>query len=204
MNLRHAPRPFDARRRGLLFAPLLLLAAGAGPVSAARIAEQEFAERIRLADADLVLNGVGLRQVAWFKGYAAGLYLTAKAPTAPQALAVSGPKRIQMKMLHDVEPKEFVKAVDKGMRRNHSPAEHEVLLPRIAEFNRAILALGMIRKGDVVDLDFIPGTGLVFTRNGVKQGTPIPGEDLYAGIMKIFIGNDPVDKALKAGLLGGA
>jgi hypothetical protein len=195
----HLALPFDARRRALL----LLAAAGAAPAWAARIADQEFAERVRVAGAELVLNGVGVRQVAWFVGYAAGLYLTAKAPTAPQALAVPGPKRLEMIILHDVEPKEFVKAVDKGMRRNHSAAEHEALLQRIAEFDRAILGLGMIHKGDVVHLDFVPGTGLVFTRNGAPQGRPIPGDDMYDGILKIFIGDDPVDKALKAGLLGG-
>ena len=53
-------------------AVLLLLASFAAP--AARIADQNFDDRARLADTDLVLNGVGLRAVAWLKAYAAGLY----------------------------------------------------------------------------------------------------------------------------------
>jgi hypothetical protein len=36
-----------------------------------------------VGDTDLKLNGVGLRAVAWLKGYAAGLYLPKKATAAP-------------------------------------------------------------------------------------------------------------------------
>jgi hypothetical protein len=184
----------------LLAALLLLL--GSGLAAAARIAEQDFEDRIRIADADLVLNGVGVRAVAWLKGYAAGLYLAERARTAEAALAVKGPKRIQMKMLVDVEAKEFVKAFDKGMRRNHTPAEQQAMQDRMLRLHDLIAQMGPLKKGDVVNLDFVPGTGLVLTVNGASRGSPVPGEDLYAGVMKIFIGDDPVDKNLKAGLLG--
>jgi hypothetical protein len=140
--------------------------------------------------------------VAWLKGYAAGLYLAERARSTPQALAVKGPKRIQMKMLIEVEAKEFVKAFDGGMRRNHTPAEVEALAPRVAQFDRNIAAMGTVKKGDVVDLDFVPGTGVVLSRNGIVAGEPIAGEDLYVGLMKIYVGEQPVDKGLKAGLLG--
>lgn len=179
-----------------------LLAAGVG-ARAASIAGITFDERMRVAEADLVLNGVGVRQVAWLKGYAAALYLARKAGTADAALAVAGPKRIRLHLLIEVEAKEFAKAVDKGMRRNHTPSALAALKPRIAQFDAQILALKLLRKGEVVDLDFVPGAGLVLLRNGKPQGTPLPGDDLYAGLMKIFIGADPVDDALKAGLLGG-
>jgi Chalcone isomerase-like len=169
---------------------------------AATIAEQNFSDRIRLGSSDLVLNGVGVRAVAWLKGYAAGLYLTQKANTAAQVLAAQGPKRMQMKMLVDVEAKEFVKAFDKGMARNHTPAEQEALRERGQQFNRSVNALGALKPGDVIDLDFVPPRGFVLSVNGVARGGAIPGEDFYAGLLKIFIGERPVDTQLKAGLLG--
>ena len=172
------------------------------PVRAATIAEQQFDDRIRLADTDLVLNGVGVRAVAWLKGYAAGLYLTARATTAEAVLATPGPKRVRMKMLVEVEAKEFVKAVDVGMRRNHTPAEQAALADRVARFDQTINSLVKLKKGDVVDIDFLPGHGLQLTLNGAPRGDALPGEDLYAGVLKIFIGNRPVDTKLKAGLLG--
>lgn len=169
---------------------------------AATIAEQNFADRIRLGSSELVLNGVGVRGVAWLKGYAAGLYLTQKASTPAQVLAATGPKRVQMKMLVDVEAKEFVKAFDKGLSRNHTPAEQDALRERSQRFNQNINALGALKPGDVIDLDFVPPRGLVMSVNGMARGSAIPGEDFYAGLLRIFIGERPVDTRLKAGLLG--
>ena len=69
------------RRRSCL--GLLLAAAVAAPrVPAAEVAGVDFVDRLRLAGADLLLNGVGVRAVAWFKGYAAALYLTGRARSA--------------------------------------------------------------------------------------------------------------------------
>ncbi len=181
----------------------LLLAACLG-AQAAVIEGQHFDDRIRLADTELVLNGVGLRAVAWFKGYAAGLYLGRKAGTAEAALAAAGPKRVRMKMMVEVESKEFVKAFGKGMRRNLTVAEREALADRIERFDRTVAALAVLKKGDVVDLDWLPALGLVLSVNGKPRGEPFPGEAFYAAILKIFIGADPVDEQLKAGLLGRA
>ena len=171
-------------------------------VSAAKIAGENFDDQIRLADTDLVLNGVGVRAVLMFKGYAAGLYLKSKGSSLEQVLAVKGAKRIQMKLLLDVDAKEFVKAIDVGMRRNSTEAEHIAIKDRIAAFEHEVGLLGAFKKGDLINLDFIPAQGLVVVLNGKTRGEPIPGEDMYAGVMKIFIGELPVDKKLKAGLLG--
>jgi hypothetical protein len=184
----------------LLVPALLLLAALQSP--AAQIAEQKFDDRIRLGDSELVLNGLGVRAVMMFKGYAAGLYLPVKVRSAAQVLAQPGAKRLQMRMLVDVPSKEFVKAIDVGMRRNHTEAEHAALQERIDRFDSAVLAVGTVNKGDIVNLDFVPASGFVLTINGKPRGEPIPGADLYAGVLKIFIGERPVDKKLKAGLLG--
>ena len=190
-------------QRFFLYLALVGLLALAVPAHAARIDTQSFDDRIRLADTELVLNGMGLRAVAWLKGYAAGLYLAEKATTPAAVLAQKGPKRVQMKLMVDVASAEFVKAFDKGMQRNHSPAEQAALAARGAQFDRVVGALGKLKKGDVIDLDYLPARGLVLSLNGKPRGDAIPGEDFYLGVLKIFIGQDPVDPRLKAGLLGG-
>jgi hypothetical protein len=187
--------------RNLILSALLAAVVGA---QAAVIEGQEFDDRIRLADSELVLNGVGLRAVAWFKGYAAGLYLSQKASTAEAALATKGPKRLRMRMMVEVESKEFVKAFDKGMQRNLSDAERAELADRIERFDRTVSALAVLKKGDAIDLDWLPDRGFVLSVNGKAKGEPFAGETFYAAILKIYIGNRPVDKKLKAGLLGQA
>ena len=192
---------FSTLRRFACAALLLLASVGA---SAARIDEFSFDDELRLAGTDLVLNGVGLRSVAWLKGFAAGLYLREKASAPASALAQTGPKRLQMKMILDVETKEFIKAFDKSLNRNNTEAERAGLQERVGQFNRNLEQIGKVRKGDVVNLDFIPGKGLILSVNGTPRGRPVAGEDLYASLLKVFIGEQPVDKKLKAGLLGGA
>lgn len=187
------------RRMG---AGLLLMAAL--NACAARIGEHTFDDRIRLADTDLVLNGMGLRSVAWLKGFSAGLYLAEKANTPGQALAQAGPKRLQMQMILDVETKEFVKAFHVSRQRNNTEAERSAMKDRVEQFDRNLAQIGKVRKGDVVNLDFIPGKGLILSVNGAPRGRPVAGEDLYAGLLMVFIGEQPVDKKLKTGLLGAA
>jgi Chalcone isomerase-like len=169
---------------------------------AARIAERDFEDRIRLGETDLVLNGLGLRAVLWFKGYAAGLYLHDKATTLPKVLDSRGPKRVQIQMLMEVKAQEFTKAVNVGMQRNHTEAEHKALQERIQRFNATIEQIKVLKVGDVVNLDFVPEKGTSLVINGKVQGAVLPGEDFYAGLLKIFIGEKPVDQKLKAGLLG--
>lgn len=190
------------RRRHLLTTLITLT-----PLVAAaqmRIEGQTFAATARVGGAELVLNGVGLRAVAWLKGYAAALYLPAKATTPAQVLAAVGPKRLQLRLLQDVPAEEFVKAIDKGFARNTAAAEQPALAERRQAFDRQVLAVAKVKKGDVVDLDFVPGRGLVFLLNGQPRGDALPGADLYAALLRIFIGDQPVDARLKSGLLGGA
>jgi hypothetical protein len=42
------------------------------------------------------------------------------------------------------------------------------------------------------------------TRNGAPQGKPIPGEDFYRALLRIWLGEKPVDGELKQAMLGGA
>jgi len=191
-------------RRHLLIAALTLAAASPWAGAQMRIEGQTFDAVARVADTDLMLNGVGVRAVAWLKGYAAALYLPAKASTPPEVLASTGAKRLQMRLLQDVAAEEFVKAIDKGFARNTPADQLPALAERKAIFDSQVQAVGKVKKGDVVNLDFVPGSGLVFSLNGKARGAAIPGDDLYAAVLRIFLGDKPVDARLKAGLLGGA
>jgi hypothetical protein len=161
-----------------------------------------FAAQTKLGGAELVLNGTGVRAVAWLKGYAAGLYLAQKA-TDPQAVqALPGPKRLRMAMLQDVPAPEFSKAFVKGVSRNTEAAELERLQARIQQFAQWIEEGGHVRKSDVIDLDYLPAEGTLLTVNGQRRGKVLPGEDFYSALLRSFVGQRPFDAKLKAGLLG--
>ena len=158
--------------------------------------------RIELHGATLVLNGAGIRAVAWFKGYVAALYLTAPAATAAEAVAVPGPKRIRMHMLQDAPAVEFVKAVRKGVTRNVEPDELVRVEDRLQAFEAIVDGIGRVRRGDIVDLDLDPGHGLRLLHNGGPRGEPVRGSDFYAALLLSFVGRRPYDPRLRDGMLG--
>jgi Chalcone isomerase-like len=193
---------FPARRRVLL----AMLAAASAPSWAASAITTEgitFAGDITLAGTPLQLNGVGWRAVAWVRGYAAALYLPRKAANEAAVLQQAGAKRLRMHMTQDVPAEEFIKAFVKGVQRNTAAAEQTRLGERVAQFNALVRGLGTLKKQDVIDLDFVPGRGLVLSRNGAARGTPVGGADFYAAVLRCFIGQRPADPEMKAGLLGG-
>jgi hypothetical protein len=189
-------------RRALLICAL----AAAVPARATRPITTEgvtFVGDIKLAETALQLNGVGLRAVAWLKGYAAGLYLPRKASTEAQVVETPGPKRLQMRMLQEVDAEEFVKAFHKGVQRNTAAADAARLSERMTRFDAIVRGLVKLKKQDVIDLDFIPGKGLVLSRNGEARGAAVPGDDFYAALLRCFVGVKPADPEMKIGLLGG-
>jgi hypothetical protein len=190
-------------RRTLLLAGLAAAAVPARATPAITTEGITFAGDIKLGSTPLQLNGVGWRAVAWVRGYAAALYLPRKAASETEVLQQAGAKRLRMHMVQDVDAGEFIKAFVKGVQRNTPAAEQARLGERVAQFNGLVQALGTLRKNDIIDLDFIPGRGLVLSRNGAARGTPVGGDDFYAALLRCFIGPRPADPDMKAGLLGG-
>lgn len=185
---------------------LLLALASALPARATRSITTEgltFVGDITLAGTPLQLNGVGWRAVAWLRGYAAALYLPKKAKTEAEVIAQPGAKRLQMRMTQDVDAEEFVKAFVKGVQRNTPATAQAALAERVEKFNAIVRGLVKLKKQDVIDLDFLPGSGMVLSRNGKARGTPVAGDDFYAALLRCFIGVRPADPDMKVGLLGG-
>ncbi|AQW29333.1 chalcone isomerase family protein [Ralstonia syzygii subsp. celebesensis] len=180
-----------------------LLAACAWPTWAAVDIEGEhFDAAVRLAGHELPLNGTGLRSFFVIKGYVAGLYLPERAKNAAVILGMKGPKRLQIRPLRDVGADTFIHALNDGIHRNQTEAQVQKLADRLAQLEDAMRRIGATRRGDTINVDYTPQAGTVISVNGVMRGRPIPGEDFYQAVLRIFIGDDPVDRDLKNGLLG--
>lgn len=174
----------------------------AGAVSAATFEGVRFDDSVKLANSELKLNGMGIRAVFIIRGYVAGLYLPARANTMQSALAMPGPKRIQLRMLRDAKSADFTKALVAGIRKNASPDELAALQERIVQLERAIESFGTTAKGDTINLDYEPERGLTLSVNGVMKGDAIAGADFFGAVLGIFVGGKPIDARLKKGLLG--
>jgi hypothetical protein len=51
-------------------------------------------------------------------------------------------------------------------------------------------------------LDFVPGTGTRVLVDGAAKGKPIAGDEFYKGLLRIWLGDKPVDGDLKKAMLG--
>ena len=180
---------------------LVLFAAFAA--TAAEVAGVRIDDKTRVGNAELALNGAGLRKRAFFQVYAIGLYLPAKSSNAAEVISSTGPKRVAIHMLRDVGADAFTEAMADGIRANHTEAEAKALEPRIKELAAIMAELKEAKKGMAIALDWQPQTGTVMVVNGTPRGKPIPGEDFYRALLRIWIGDKAVQDDLKKALLGG-
>lgn len=157
----------------------------------------------QVGGASLQLNGAGVRTRVVFKVYVAGLYVPAKSGDAAALLAQKGPRRMALTMLRNVEADSFAGALNDGLKNNHTEAQLAAFKPQIEALNAALKAVGEAKKGDVVLIEFTPDAGTRITVNGQQKGASIPGEDFYAAVLRIWLGDKPADSDLKKGLLGG-
>lgn len=188
-----------ARRMAALAVGLASLAAYAQP---AELEGVKLAPTVQVGAATLQLNGAGVRTRAVFSVYVAALYVPQKATDAAALLAQKGPRRITLTMLRTVDADTFAEALNDGLRKNHSEAQLAGWKSQIEALNANLKAAGEAKKGDVIHLEFVPDAGTRVTVNAQVRGSAIPGEDFYAAVMRIWLGDKPVDGALKKGLLG--
>jgi hypothetical protein len=166
------------------------------------VAGVKFEDTARVANQDLKLNGAGVRTKVIFKVYAAGLYLQDKKTTVPDVLAVPGAKRIAIVMLRDISSEEFGRAFIAGIHANIDKADKAKIVSQLLKFGELFAAVPEIKKGDILTTDWIPGTGTVMTINGKKMADPFPDVLFYNALLKIWLGEKPVDARLKHALLG--
>lgn len=151
---------------------------------------------------ELVLNGAGVRTKAIFNIYVAALYVEKKKTSAAALLADTGAKRIELHVLYRLTAGEFMEAFNKAINANHTPEEYSKVAAQLIHFSRAFREVGEVNKGSVILIDYIPGVGTVLTVNG-KERERVAGADFYRAMMKIWLGQNPVQESVKRGLLGG-
>ena len=158
---------------------------------------------LSLAADDLALNGSGIRKRVFFEVNSIGLYLPKKTSSAQEAIASPGPKRIDIRMLRDVSAEQFSGALADGIRANHSEAEARALEPSVKQLTAVMAEVGEAKKGMLISLGW-DGKATQLRVDGKGVGAPIEGEDFYRALLRIWLGEKPVQEDLKKALLGAA
>lgn len=152
--------------------------------------------------AALVLNGAGLRTRFLFRVYVGALYLQKKNSIASAIIDDTGAKRIALYMLRELSAAQFVSALEDGLKNNHSAEDLAKLDAPVKQLRAIFDAVKTAKAGDVILIDYLPGSGTRITVNGGVKGT-IAGGEFNRALLRIWLGGNPADQDLKKGMLGG-
>ncbi|QIL84013.1 hypothetical protein G7047_20775 [Diaphorobacter sp. HDW4A] len=170
--------------------------------SAMEVGGVTFAATQQVQQSTLQLNGAGVRYKAVFKVYAAGLYLEKPAHTPAEVFSLSGPKRLVVSMLREIDSSELGKLFSRGMEDNMDKAAFSKLVPGVLRMSQIFSEHKKLQAGDVFMVDWVPGTGTIITVRGQQQGEPFKEPEFFNALLGIWLGPQPADWKLKDGLLG--
>ena len=167
-------------------------------LTAAPAARAELPARLKIGDAELVLNGSGARTKYLMQMYVAGLYLAQPSGDGPATIAADAPMVIRLQITSGfVTQEKMDESLSEGFT-NSTGGKTEPLAKEIADFRRLFAA--RIAKGDVFDLVYLPTHGVVVLKNGKKQGA-VQGLAFKQALFGIWLGDKPADEDLRLAML---
>lgn len=199
----------DTRRRQLLAgaAASTLLPWVTPANSAVELEGVELAESVTAYGHKLVLNGAGVRKRGYFKADVTALYLPEKRTTAEAIYKLDGIRRIQLNILREFTSSTITRIFLADFKQSATEEEFKRLIGPIGQIGAAYSNVKRVSKGDVVNLDWVPGLGWMATHNGkVLTGDggatmAIKDELAYQIYLRMYIG-PAAPEELRNGLLG--
>jgi len=187
-------------KRVLVMAVALGAAAG-GTAQGKECRGVSFPDQAQVEGSSLTLNGLGLRQATFLKVnvYVAALYVAAKSSDPGAILASKAPTELILQFVRDVGADDLRKGWQEGFEKN-AGSQMPALKERIATLNGW---MSDVKSGQRLVFVHKPGAGVQVTVNGAAKGT-IPGDDFAKAFLSIWLGANPPNPEIKAGMLGGA
>jgi hypothetical protein len=156
-------------------------------------------EKVTFEGQELVYNGAGVRKKAWFKLYSGGLYLTKKSSDAKDIMSADESMAIKLHITSRmISSSKMINAVNDGFE-NSTNGNTAPIAKEIEKFKGFFS--DEINDGDIFDIAYVKGTGVVVFKNGTKKGT-IAGLNFKEALFGIWLSDKPADKKLKKGMLG--
>lgn len=184
----------------LLFCLIFALASVAHAIE---VAGFKVDETVQAANTTLKLNGAGVRYKVFFKVYVAALYLPETKNAAEGVFGLSGPKKINLTMLRELSSDTLGQAFMDGVKKNTDKSERAKLTDQFLKFGQLFATVPELKKGDVISMEWVPNVGTNMFVNGKKVGDTFPDVAFFNAILRIWLGDNPVDISLKNQLLGG-
>lgn len=184
---------------------LLLAATPFAPAfadDALAVGDARFTPTVEIEGRTLLANGAGMRSRFFLDIYAAALYLPERSSDAAAIIAAQGPARMALVMQRDLGADRFVSALESALADNLAADQLTHYAPQRNALAAAMRGIGEAKKGDRILLERDSSDRTRLTVNGETRAE-IEGKGFFAALLRIWIGQAPVDAALKERLLGG-
>jgi Chalcone isomerase-like len=167
----------------MLLPAIVAVALGSGIAQGKECKGINFPDQVQVEGSSLSLNGLGLRQAS-----------------DPNALLGSNtPFQLVLQFVRNVGADDVRKGWSEGFEKN-AKDQLPALKDRIAMVNGW---MADIKTGERLTFTYKPGNGLQVDVNGAVKGT-IKGDDFARAFLSIWLGAEPPNPEIKAGMLGGA
>jgi len=186
-------------RQSICFLLALALLPVAGKTAPAAGVDLPDEVRPNALDRPLLLNGAGVREKFFISIYVGALYLPERQIGVGSLLSVPVANRVLMHFLYrEVSKRQLDESWREGFANNLSPRQLALMQERLDVF---VDLFPVMREGDTVWLDFVPGRGTEVSINGSVRGL-ITGDDFNLALLAVWLGEAPVTTALKNAMVG--
>ena len=201
-------------RKLMIYFLLLILFCSAEAAFSAEIGGVTLPDTMKAGDADLVLNGCGLRTKFGFKVYAVGVYVKEKSTDSQKMIDADEPMILHMhyrrsapqKKVSSVFYDSFASVLNIPEQDNYDEnTEYGAQKKNIVDFIKAATKF-KIMKNDIFTYIYLPGKGTdvyVTNKDGKQLLLTVHGLDFKKALFAIWlVDGAPVGKKLQKKLLG--
>lgn len=159
-----------------------------------------FENKIRIANVELLLNGVGKRKILFFDAYYISLYLQVPSNEFSHLLSHNNVRVLEIRLLRDVSSSDFEKVIFNGFRNNTSDSQFKELKQQMDHLKIILKNIGDLKNKDIFNIQYSDESSHLVL-NGKMYGSPIAGKFFNEVLLSIWLGNKPIDQKLKSLLL---
>jgi len=154
-----------------------------------------------VAGTRLVLNGAGVRKRGYFKTDVTALYLPERRSSADAVYKTNGVRRLVLVLLRDIPSATISRYFVGDFKQVATDAEFKQVINEVGQMGQIYGNLSRVSKGDVVVIDWIPGSGMNATINGKSMGSPIKNDLFFEIYMRMYL-SPSVPEDFRNALLG--